>query len=59
MLTGQDFVRSYLNRELTVAGNYGFFDTKWLRVLCGMKKLGTGTFSPYSDNLLAVMTVQL
>lgn len=57
--TGKEFVNLYLGRKVRVVGNYGFFDTTWLKELGGMKKLGTGTFSPYSDNLLAVTMLKL
>ena len=58
-LTGVEFVRLYLERTVAVIGNYGFFEIDWLKSVEGMKKLGNGEFSPYSDNLLAVSTLKL
>jgi glycosyltransferase involved in cell wall biosynthesis len=53
VLTGRHFLREYLSRSMKVIGCYGLFNTKYLRSIGGIEKLGNG-FSPYSDNLLAI-----
>lgn len=52
-MTGRDFLRNYLDRQIQALGCYGVFETRCLRDLGGMERLGRG-FSPYSDNLLAI-----
>lgn len=52
-MPGREFLRKYLDREIQALGCYGVFETRCLRDLGGMERLGLG-FSPYSDNLLAI-----
>lgn len=52
-MSGSEFRRAYLERDLKLHGCYGVFDTEALRELGGMEKLGSG-FSPYSDVLLGI-----
>jgi len=53
LMSGGAFLQRYLSRELKLIGCYGGFETKYLREIGGIKKLGDG-FSPYADNLLAI-----
>lgn len=53
MVSGRDFLRTYLDRKTNAIGCYGVFETQYLREIGGMERLGSG-FSPYSDNLLAI-----
>jgi len=53
LVTGRDFLRTYLDRKFMAIGCYGVFELQYLREIGGMERLGSG-FSPYSDNLLAI-----
>lgn len=53
MVSGRDFLRTYLDRKIKAIGCYGVFEARYLREIGGMERLGSG-FSPYSDNLLAI-----
>lgn len=52
-MRGQNFLRIYLDRKIKAIGCYGVFETRHLRAIGGIERLGSG-FSPYSDNLLAI-----
>lgn len=57
-LSGLEFLRRYLGRELRVIGCYGFFRRERLAAIGGMRRLSAG-ISPYSDNLLALQSARL
>jgi glycosyltransferase involved in cell wall biosynthesis len=53
LYTGQQFLDLYLSRRLRAVGCYGIFEHEYLSQIGGMESLGN-SFSPYSDNLLAI-----
>ena len=53
LLSGRQFLKKYLNRDLVLQGCYGVFNINYIREIGGIKRLGNG-FGPYSDNLLAI-----
>jgi glycosyltransferase involved in cell wall biosynthesis len=53
LLTGKEFLRKYLSRSLETLGCCGIFDRQYIKYIGGIQQLGD-SFSPYSDNLLAI-----
>lgn len=53
LYSGGQFLDLYLSRRLRAVGCYGVFERDHLSRTGGMEPLGT-SFSPYSDNLLAI-----
>lgn len=59
VLDGAEFLRRYLAREIRTLGCYAVYEADYIRQLGGMKHLGSGKFSPYSDNLLVIQSAAL
>lgn len=53
LLTGKEFLQKYLSRSLETLGCCGVFDRQYINRIGGITQLGD-SFSPYSDNLLAI-----
>lgn len=53
-LSGAEFVGGYVSRGIRTIGHYGVFEREYLFTLGGLENLGTGIYSPYNDNLLAI-----
>ena len=53
LYSGGEFLDLYLSRRLLAIGCYGVFERDYLSRTGGMEPLGN-SFSPYSDNLLAI-----
>ena len=52
--SGPDWLQGYLSKTFPAVGCYGVFEREFMRSLGGTQKLGSSSFSPYCDNLLAV-----
>tara|TARA_B100000795_G_scaffold178503_1_gene134973 strand:+ start:8749 stop:9756 length:1008 start_codon:yes stop_codon:yes gene_type:complete len=49
-----DFILQYVSRKVELIGCYGLMNTKKLKIIGGMPKLGNA-FAPYSDTLLPIL----
>lgn len=59
LLSGPDFLRSYLNDELKAIGVMGFFDTRYLRQLGGLEDVSEDGFGFYCEYMMLVRSALL